>query len=64
MIFGGLIMKRQLQGIAVLLLSILLTIAYGNEAIFDFSLRWHTIFVLIGIAGVIMTFLPSKNNEK
>lgn len=57
-------MKRQLQGIAVLLLSILLTIAYGNEAIFDFSLRWHTIFVLIGIAGVIMTFLPSKNNEK
>lgn len=64
MIFGGLIMKRQLQGIAVLLLSILLTIAYGNEAIFDFSLRWHTIFVLIGIAGVIMTFLPSKNDEK
>ena len=55
-------MKKQIQGISVLLLAILLTLAYGNEAIFDFSLRWHTFFVLIGITGVIMTFLPSKNN--
>ncbi len=32
-------MKKQLQGIAILLLSILLTLAYGNETVFDFSLR-------------------------
>ena len=56
-------MKKQLQGIALILVSILLMIGYGNEPFFDFSLRWSALFSIIGIAGVVMTFLPDKKNE-
>lgn len=58
------VMRKQLQGITVLLLAVLLTLAYGNEAILDFSLKWNVIFIMMGITGSIMTFLPSKNNQK
>ena len=33
-------MKRQLQGIALILFSILLMLGYGNAPFFDFSFRW------------------------
>jgi len=55
-------MKKQLQGIALILVSILLTIGYGEEAVFDFSLRWSAIFSIVGIAGAAMTFLSDKKN--
>ena len=53
-------MKRQLQGIALILVSILLMLGYGNVAFFDLSFKWALIFSVIGITGVIMTFLPDK----
>ena len=53
-------MKRQLQGIALILVSILLMLGYGDVAFFDLSLKWDLIFSVIGITGVIMTFLPDK----
>ncbi len=53
-------MKRQLQGIALILVSILLTIGYGNE-IFLFD-RAALTFSIVGIVGVVMTFLPDKRN--
>ena len=56
-------MKKQLQGIAVLLLSILRTLAYGNEPVFDLSFRWNTVFVLMGIVGVILTFIPDHKGR-
>ena len=56
-------MKRQLQGISLILMAILLTLTYGNEAFFDLSMSWHTIFVLIGLAGGFMTFLPSQKDK-
>lgn len=55
-------MKKQLQGIAILLVSILLMIGYGNEPFFDFSLRWSAFFSVIGIVGVVIAFLPDKKN--
>lgn len=55
-------MKKQLQGIALILLSILLMLGYGNAPFFDLSFRWSLIFTIVGIAGVIMTFLPDKKN--
>ncbi len=55
-------MKKQLQGIALLLVSILLMIGYGSEPLFDLSLRWSVVFVILGIAGVILTFLPDNRN--
>jgi len=53
-------MKKQLQGIALILLSILLMIAWGNEPFFDFSLRWSVIFVILGIIGVVITNSKSE----
>mgnify|MGYP003421433632 FL=1 len=53
-------MKRQLQGIALILVSILLTLGYGNE-IFLFD-RAALVFSIVGIVGVVMTFLPDKKN--
>ena len=53
-------MKRQLQGIALILVSILLMLGYGDVAFFDLSFKWDLIFSVIGIIGVIMTFLPDK----
>ena len=53
-------MKKQLQGIAINLVSILLMLGFGNEPVFDFSFRWSVIFTIIGILGVVMTFLPDK----
>ena len=55
-------MKKQLQGIALILACILLMIGFGNEAVFDFRFRWSVIFSIVGIAGVIMTFLPDNRN--
>lgn len=56
-------MKKQLQGIAIILLSILLMLGFGNEPVFDFSFRWFVIFSIVGIAGVVMTFLPDNKKR-
>ena len=56
-------MKRQLQGIALILIGILLMIGYGNAPFFSLSFRWSLIFTIIGIVGIIMTFLPDKKKR-
>ena len=48
------------QHIALILVSILLMLGYGDVAFFDLSFKWDLIFSVIGITGVIMTFLPDK----
>ena len=55
-------MKKQLQGIALILISILLMIGYGNVAFFDLDFRWSLIFSVVGIIGVVITFLPDKKD--
>lgn len=55
-------MKKQLQGIALILVSILLMIGYGNEPLFDFSLRWSAIFSIIGVVGAAIVFIPNKKD--
>ena len=55
-------MKKQLQGISLVLLGILLTIAFGNMPFFDLDFGWSVIFAILGIAGVIMVFSPDKKN--
>lgn len=62
--FGrGNCMKRQLQGIALILVSILFMIGFGKEPVFDFDFRWSLIFSIVGIAGVVLTFLSDKKNK-
>lgn len=53
-------MKKQLQGIAIILVSILLMLGFGNEPVFDLSFRWSVVFSTVGLAGVAMAFLPDK----
>lgn len=55
-------MKRQLQGLSLILLSILLMLGYGNAPFFDFDFRWSLIFAIVGIVGVVMTFLFDKKD--
>lgn len=59
-------MKKQLQGIALILFSILMTIVFeivGWEYVFDLSLNWAHIFMLIGIAGLIWAFIPERKGK-
>lgn len=53
-------MKKQLQGIAVILVSLLAMVGFGNVPFFDFSMRWSVIFLVIGIVGAAMAFIPDK----
>ncbi len=55
-------MKKQLQGIAIILISILLMLGYGNKPFFDLDFGWSLIFSIIGVVGVVMTFMPDKKN--
>lgn len=54
-------MRKQLQGIALILIAILMMIGYGDKAFFDLDFRWSMIFSIVGIIGVIITCLPEKN---
>lgn len=53
-------MKRQLQGIAIILVSILLMLGFGDEPVFDFSFKWSVLFTIFGFTGAAMTFLSEK----
>ena len=55
-------MKKQLQGIALILVSIVLMLGFRDAPFFDLDFRWSLIFSLIGIAGAVMTFWPDKKN--
>ena len=56
-------MKKQLQGITILLLSILLMLGFnsvGWHYVFDFDFEWQHIFMVLGIVGAVVVFLPDK----
>ncbi len=55
-------MKRQLRGIALLLLSILLMLGFGAEPFFDLSFRWSVVFAALGLTGAALVFLPDPKN--
>lgn len=55
-------MRKQLQGIALIMFAILMMIGYGDKAFFDLDFGWSMIFKIIAIVGVVMTFLPDKKN--
>lgn len=60
-------MKRQLQGIGLILFSILLTLGFasmGEQYVFDISLKWPVIFILIGVVGLVMVFWKDSKNKK
>lgn len=59
-------MKKQLQGIIILLFSILLMLGFnsvGWDNVFDLNLQWQHIIMVLGIAGVVVAFLPDKKDR-
>ena len=56
-------MRKQLKGIGLLLFSILLTIANGDNPFFDLDFSWSLIYVIMGIVGVIVVALPWDNDK-
>lgn len=55
-------MKRQLQGIGIILFSIMMILGMGDEPVFDLSLRFSHIFMAIGVFGFGWMF--TKDKEK
>lgn len=56
-------MRRPLQGIALLLFSILLTLGFAAADIryvFDLSLEWSIVWMLLGAAGLVLVFWKEK----
>ena len=57
-------MRRQLQGIAMILCSILFSVTFHNVGLVyfidDIGVAWQHLFMITGIAGVVLTFLPDK----
>ncbi|MCH4886212.1 hypothetical protein EZV73_01465 [Acidaminobacter sp. JC074] len=56
-------MKRNLQGIALILFAILLAITFhilGYDTIFDLDLEWSHIFILLGLVGLILNYVRPK----
>lgn len=60
-------MRRQIEGIAIILFSILLTLTFETmniKYVFDLDLYWVNIFLFIGIMGIAMVFYkPNKKEE-
>jgi hypothetical protein len=56
-------MKRQLQGIVIILCSILLAVTFNNVGwnyIGDIDLMWQHLFMIAGIIGAVVAFLPDR----
>lgn len=51
-------MRRRLHGIALILVSILLTMVFGMYPFFGFSFLWSVVFAVMGIVGCVLVFLP------
>ena len=56
-------MKRQLQGIGIILFSIMMILGMGDEPVFDLSLRFFHIFMVIGVFGFGWMFTKEKENK-
>lgn len=59
-------MKKQLQGIALILLSIMLILGFdstGMDQFFDIDLSWAHLAMVIGFIGIVMVFAKEPKNK-
>lgn len=59
-------MNLQLQGIMILLCSILLTLIFAvtnTRSIGDTDVSWFLVWMITGILGLVWGFLPSKKDR-
>lgn len=57
-------MKRQLQGIGIILFCIMMILGMGNEPFFDFDLDFAHIFMALGVFGFYWMFSKEKKDTK
>ena len=60
-------MKKQLQGITIPLLNVLLMLGFnsvGWQYILDFDFEWQHIFMVLGIVGTVIVFCLIKRISK
>ncbi len=55
-------MKHRLQGIAVLLMAILMTLAFGEKPFFDLDMEWSVLFCACGLFGLLLTWMPDRKD--
>lgn len=49
-------MRRQLQGIALILFSLVLSVSFefmGIRSVFDLSISWQPIFLILALVGMV-----------
>lgn len=56
-------MKRQLQGIGIMLFSIMMIWGMGDEPVFDFDLPFSHVFMAVGVFGFGWMFTTEKNHN-
>lgn len=56
-------MKKQLQGIAAILLAILLMIVYGSKLLSDLGISPDAVFILLGIGGMLWMYLVATSDS-
>lgn len=56
-------MKKQLQGIAVILLALLLMIVYDSKPLSDLGISPDAVFILLGIGGMLWMYLVATSDS-
>ena len=56
-------MKKQLQGIAAILLAILLMIVYGSKLLSVLGISPDAVFILLGIGGMLWMYLVATSDS-
>ncbi len=59
-------MDRRMRGLALMLLSLILMMGFGSVGwiyVFDLSICWQHLFMLLGVAGFVMVWMGEKKNR-
>lgn len=60
-------MERKLRGFALMLLSLILIIGFSSTGwywVFDLSITWQMLWMLLGIVGFFMVWFDRKKQSK
>lgn len=60
-------MNRQIKGLAIMLLSLILIIGFNSVGwtyFFDFDFLWQHIWMILGLIGFVVVIWDGKKKEK
>ena len=59
-------MKQTIRGMALMLLSLILIVGFNSVGwlyVFDLSVRWQHLFIIMGIIGFVMVLLGTRKES-